>query len=179
MLDNALINLIATSLEAASAAFGWNYIVVQKDEPTQQGIPTDPTIFFEKLFDTSRHFPMEKYSVNAFDATKLDDTEVQLVETVFQVSALVIQDPNNLSLPTASDVANALRGFLISRNNADGWRAQGVGTLPPSQVRNPYIQDDRNRNEAFPSFDISLTHSRANVAVIGTFTNVTGDPIGV
>jgi hypothetical protein len=119
MLDNALINLLATSLEAASAAFEWNYIVVQKDEPTQQGIPTDPTIFFEKLFDTSRHFPMETYSVNALDATKLDDTEVQLVETVFQVSALVIQDPNNLSLPTASDVVNALRGFLISRNNAD------------------------------------------------------------
>src|ERR1700676_1394800 len=94
MLDNDLINLVATQLEAASAAAGWNYIVLQKDQPTQQGIPTAPTVFFEKLFDNNHGWPMDSNVYQPVPNNFLE-TETQMVNTTFQISALVIQDPTN------------------------------------------------------------------------------------
>jgi len=52
MDDNQLIAELATKLDAAIVMFGWSFIVIQKNDPNQQGIPSSGTaVFFEKLFD--------------------------------------------------------------------------------------------------------------------------------
>lgn len=179
MKDNDLINLIATQLEAGSAALGFNYVVLQKEQPTQQGIPTAPTIFFEKLFDNAFGYAKADYTDNATNAYLMDETETQMMESTFQISALVPQNPADLTIPTASDVANAMRGFMTSRATVRLWNSVDVSVLRVSQVRNPYIEDDRHRFEATPSFDIIVTHSRTNVGQVGKITTVTGNDLQV
>jgi hypothetical protein len=174
MLDNALINLIATQLEAASAQAGWSYPVIQKNQPTQEGIPTGPTIFFEKLFDMAYGWPEVSYEAYDPGTNTFQQTEKQWTETTFQVSALVIQDPTNLSLPTASDVVNYMKLFTNSRASIRTLKAQGVSMLRITAVRNPYFRDERHTFEANPNFDVVLQHQRIIVNRIGATDTVVG-----
>jgi hypothetical protein len=173
MNDNALIDLFATQLEAASAAAGWNYGVVQKDQPTQQGIDTAPTIYFEKLFDKGYGWPAlcRQHVAPVPPATQgvFQTYEKQWTETTFQVSALVIQDPNDLTIPTASDVVNFLKLYVNSRPVRYLLKPQGVTLLRIVDIRNPYFEDDRDMFEATPSFDVVVQHMRTfNYSVPGT-----------
>lgn len=174
MNDNALINVLATQLEAASASAGWNYPVIQKNQPTQEGIPTAPTIFFEKLFDDEYGFPMVSYPTYNQPTNTFTQQEDQWTETHFQVSALVIQDVNNLSLPTASDVVNYLKQYINSRACLAQLKAAGVGILRVTSVRNPYFKDDREIYEANPNFDVVLQHKRTLLASVGASNKVVG-----
>ncbi len=184
MLDNDLINLFATRLEAVAASGSWKdangnlYGVSQKEQPTQQGVTTVPQIFFEKLFDNGYGFPEVTH---VFDDVNqiMTEVETQLTETTFQVSALVIQDPTDLTIPTASDVVNFCRGFLMARETIRAWKSVGVSILRVITVRNPYFEDDRHRNEATPSFDIVVTHNRVINNVINFAAEMIGEPIPV
>lgn len=184
MLDNALIDLLATRLEAAASAGGWKdstgaaYGVSQKQQPTQQGIPTDPQIFFEKLFDVGFGFPQVQHVYDS-ETDTMAEVETQLTETTFQISALVRQDPTDLSIPTASDVANFVRGFMLARATIRAWKAQGVSVLRVTTVRNDYLEDDRHQNEATPSFDLVLTHSRVINNAINFAAEMDGEPVQV
>lgn len=183
MLDLALIDLFATQLEAASAFGAWldstgnPYGVSQKEQPTQQGVTTDPQIFFEKLYDVPFGYPEVSHSINNTDPNnpQMVETELQLVETTFQVSALVIQEPSDLTIPTASDVVNLIRSFLISRQTIRLWAKQGVSLLRVTQVRNSYFEDDRHRNEASPNFDIVLTHNRTISQNVNSVSEMDGE----
>jgi hypothetical protein len=184
MLDNDLINLLATRLEAATAQAGWldstgaTYGVSQKQQPTQQGVTTVPQVFFEKLFDIAFGYPEV---TNAWDdvAQTLTEVETQLTETTFQISAMVIQNPADLTMPTTSDVVNFVRSFLVARQTIRLWQPQGVSILRVSQIRNPYIEDDRHRNEATTNFDIVVTHSRVLNNPVNYATEMDGGLIPV
>lgn len=180
MLDNDLIELLATRMELASATAGWNFPVVQKEQPTQQGIPTEPTIFLEKLFDNLYGFAARSNDI----VTETDDfgpfpqmreTDKQLIETAFQISAWVIQDPTNTNLPTASDVVNYVSMFLRHRETIRAWAPLNVNLLRVTQIRNPYTEDDRHRNEATPSLDLILTHDRTLTLDVSSADTVVGD----
>lgn len=177
MNDNALINLLATQLEAASASAGWNYVVIQKDQPTQEGAPTAPTIFFEKLFDVGYGFPMVTYPSYSAVTNTFTQQEDQWTETHFQVSALVIQDPANLSLPTASDVVNYMKQYINGRACLAQLKASGVGILRVVDIRNPYFKDDREVYEANPNFDVILQHKRTITATVGASNQVIGQTV--
>jgi hypothetical protein len=157
--DLELIDLLATKLEQASAAAGWNYAVIQTSGPTQQGIPDAPIIMFQKLFDEPRGWP-KSTSVYEPVADQFTTKSLQEYQTTFQISALVIQVPDDLTLPTASDVANYMYNALHSRSTVSAFMKVGVNVMRAPQIGNAYFEDDRSRFEARPSFDIILTHSR-------------------
>jgi hypothetical protein len=157
MTDNELISLLAGQMDAAVAAGGWPYLTIQKYQPTQQGIPSQPAVFFEKLFDHPYGSPCNYLTLNS-DQMAFSETSVQVYESLFQISTLVIQDPEKLWLPTASDVANYIKMYLATPTSRAVFMAQNVGVLRVTSVRNPYFEDDRHRFEAHPSFDINLTY---------------------
>jgi hypothetical protein len=177
MLDNALIDLFATQLEAASAQAGWNYVVLQKDQPTQEGIPTAPTIFFEKLFDHAYGWPEVTYDQYDPATNTFVQTESQWTETTFQVSALVPQDPTNLSLPTAADVVNYMKLFINSRRTIATLIGQGVSSLRVGEIRNPYFRDERHLFEANANFDVVLQHKRTITFSVGATNVVVGKTV--
>lgn len=160
MLDNELLALVTTQLQAAITMGGWDIglTVMQKGQPTQEGIPSNPTIFFEKLFDEEIGWAQVREQLGT---TAFTSTEQQFVATHIQVSALVIQDPMDTSRPTASDVANYMRQYMSSRYFRSILKPYGANTFKINEVRNPFFEDDRHRMEAFPSFDVAITHNRA------------------
>lgn len=99
-------------------------------------------------------------------------TEIQQYASLFQMTALATQDPANPNQLTASDIANFGRYVMQSAQTIQALEAQGVGVLRVDQVRNPYFSDDRERYEASPSFDFTLTHKQIVITSIPIVTEV-------
>jgi hypothetical protein len=99
-------------------------------------------------------------------------TELQYFETIFQMSALVLQEPKYPALPTASDLVNEVASIMQSDNTRVILNASGVGILRVSEVLNPYFVDDRDNFEASPSFDFTLVYENTRLSttpIINTF----------
>lgn len=167
MFDNQLIALVRQIiLDQEVDANIPGTPVKQAFQPTQQGVNTGPTSYFYKIGDKRIGLPQRS------DVWRPDDpnnpqgdglmihTEIQEYQTTFQISVLSTQDPTNISQLTASDIVNLVCYIMQSQKTVIALAAAGVGILNVSDVRNPYFLDDRQRNEANPSFDFILTHKQ-------------------
>lgn len=97
-------------------------------------------------------------------------TETQQKASLFQCVALATQDPANTNQLTASDIANLGCYVMQSAQTISALEAQGCGVLRIPEVRNPYFTDDRERYEASPSFDFTLTHNQQIITSIPVVT---------
>lgn len=84
----------------------------------------------------------------------------QVYETTFQFSALSTQDPANPNQLTASDIMNYVAFIMQNPDTTAQLQGNSVGVLKVGQVRNPYFTDDRQRYEASPNFEMTLTHNQ-------------------
>lgn len=163
MLDNDLFALIRTIINANATVAGIPGLTVKQSfQPTQQGVDTNPASYLFKIGDHRLGFPQRK---DVWDAmtSQMIHTTLQQYETTFQISALATQNPSTPAAYTASDILNAVAYILQSDAAVDAFEAAGVGILRVADVRNPYFSDDRQRNEADPSFDFTLTHKQVIV----------------
>src|SRR5258708_7073189 len=104
MLDNSLFATIKAILDAGLAMRGLTDVtMIQSYQPVDQGVPEGRTLFLQKLFDTEYGFPGEDSEWNGVDTE--NTTELQYVESTFQLDALAIQDPAIVDQLTASDLA--------------------------------------------------------------------------
>lgn len=173
MLDNQLIALvIQVVLEGESTAGIPGTPLKQAFQPTLQGVNTQPTAYLHKVGDRRVGFVFRSDVWDA-DAGQMVHTEQQVYETTFQVSALATQDPKTPAQYTASDVLNLLASILQSSAAIEAFEAEGVGIERISEVRNPYFMDDRQRYEACPSLDFTLSHSQ----IIATTTPVVTETV--
>lgn len=166
MIDNQLIAAMIVVLDAQLATWartvGCEPVeVLQKEQPTKQGTPTAPTLFIEKLFDHRYGFTAVSYEDVVVVPDLMVENESQKYLTSFQISARALQDPRNLASITASDLANVACSMLQSRYALNAFGVNEIEVLRVSEVRNGYITDDQDRQEASPSFDIVLGYSRA------------------
>ena len=159
MTDNELIDHVATQLEAAVASGAWDYLVIQKSGPDKEGIPTGPAVFFQKIGDHRYGHQMVKHALILED-NEFNEKNIQIYETTFQISAMAIQKPEDITLPTASDVANHICMFMQSRTTIAALGKVDISVLRVTAVRNPYIVDDHIRFEAQPNFDLIVYSKR-------------------
>ncbi len=178
MLDNQLITLLSTQIDAALANAGWPYIVSQKVQPEQEGVPTTPTVFFQKLDDHEYGQQSSEFTYRPSPGD-FEAKEMQVVVTMFQVTSLVIQNPSDLSIPTASDVLQQIKMYLQHRITMATMRAAGASLIRITDIRNPYFVDDKMRYEAHPSFDVHLQHERSVSRSIPAATSVIGAPSAI
>lgn len=180
MTDNELIALAISTLEPlVQDKFGSNVVMLQKDQPTQQGVPSEPTVYIEKLFDKRYGFTREDLDLSGGGVipppppgADIPADYVQVIETTFQFSAFVLQDPSDLSIPTASDLVNYVAQLLSVRAILQTLREGGAMVMRSMQVRNPYYTDDRERFEASPSFDVVFQHERDISLTVPSITGV-------
>lgn len=164
MTDNGLIQLFLPIIKMGLIADGYlNVVTQQSNQPTMQGINTAPTIFFYKIGDHRYGF-VGRYDKWNNITSKMDYREIQVYETTFQVSALVLQTPLNTNTYTASDLVNEVSSILQSSSTIETLMAQDVGILRISEIANPYFFDDRDNFEASPSFDFTLTYNQTRVS---------------
>lgn len=181
--DNQLIAKILSilntgfALQAANQVPGYTqaFPVLQKNQPTKEGIPTGPALFLEKLFDRRHGFAKPEYRLNV-DSTFLNEWENQVYVSTFQLSARSMQFPD-VYIPTASDLLSTAAGFLQSVATVDALQAEGVGAFRVvSNLSNGYLPDDQDRPEASPSLDIVVTYTRVTlVAAVPVVSKITGN----
>lgn len=173
MLDNEIIAaLIATVYaEATTAGLPATLVVKQANQPTQQGAPTAPAVFISKI--SHKRYGWGGVQ-NRFDATlsqQVQETN-QYYETLYQFSALVTQDPADVTALTASDVLDAVAGIFNGDTGRAALRAAGMGVLRVTDVRNPYFIDDKGHFAASPSFDLVVTHRSVKVSAVDAVTTI-------
>lgn len=167
MTDMQLFTAVLAVLDAAIAAdaslSALGLVAARNYQPRQQGANSAPTLYFVKLFDHRYGWTQKKDVYNA-GSGEFDHTEGQQYEVTLQFMANVPQDPSNPSRLSESDVLSAACAIMQSDSTIFALRAQGIGVQRVTDVRNPYIVDDRDRFAAMPSFDVVLTHNRTQVS---------------
>lgn len=138
-------------------------------QQTQQGATSGPYVYFVKVGDHRYGHP-QRADVWDSVALAMRHTEKQTYETTYQLSAWIPQDSADVISLTESDILNIVSGIMQSDAILTAFRAKGAGILRVTDVRNPYIVDDRDRFEAVPSFDVVLTHKRDTVAMLPAVT---------
>lgn len=155
------ISLLLPAMTANASTTGVK--LARNFQPKQAGAASDAYVYFVKIGDKRYGHP-ERLDVYNSQTSTFDHTELQVYESTYQFSAWVPQDPTNTNQLTESDILNTVSGIIQSDAMLDAFRAAGVGILRVTDIRNPYIVDDRDQFEAVPSFDLVLTHKRTIVA---------------
>jgi hypothetical protein len=154
--DNQIIQIFLPIIQNGLISDGFlNVTVKQSNQPTQQGIPTTPVVFFFKVHNKRFGYlgRYDKWVVN-----QMHHNEIQYMEITFQVSSLVLQYPITPNQYTASDLVNEVASIMQSDNTRYILNNSGIGILRVQDVLNPYFVDDRDQFEASPSFDFTLVY---------------------
>jgi len=160
MLDKALFALLISAMNADLVARSLtNVAVKQRYQPTRQGVESGPAIYIFKVSDHRYGYPAK---IEEWDRDNeiMVHKEKQIYETVFQVSALVRQQPQDVTGFTASDLVNTAAQIVQGDTFIAALRAGGVGMERAQEIRNPYFSDDFDQFEADPSFDFTVTHEQ-------------------
>jgi len=179
MRDNELIQIFLPIIKAGLIDRGYpEVLTVASNQPTQQGIDTEPTAYFFKVMDHRYGWVSKNYVWNELIG-EMVHTEVQFYETSFQISALVLQDPATPNQYTAADLVNEIASILQSDDTIETLYNSGVGILRISDITNGYFVDDRDNFEASPSFDFILTHRQTRTSIANALTSfeVALDPV--
>jgi hypothetical protein len=169
MKDNEIFRIILPIISTGLTALGYSNVTVQQgDQPTQQGVPSNPVVTVTKIGNHRYGFRSWKDSWNGISSS-MDETSVQKDEVTFQVNGLVTQNPSDTTIPTASDLVNSVAQVLSSRNVVKQLVNADLAILRITDVRNPYFIDDRQRFEASPSFDFTLENEFSDEMSIDSF----------
>ena len=134
-------------------------------QPRMHGASNAPYVYFFKIGEHRHGSPLRKEVWNATNEA-FDHIETQICEDTYQFSAWIPQDPANVTALTESDILSTVAGIMQSDVILAAFRAQGVGVMRITDVRNPYIVDDRDQFAAKPNFDVAVTHSRTKVSTV-------------
>lgn len=172
MLDWQLYKLIKSVVNAQlSFAKIPGITLDQSYQPVRQGVENKASAYVTKLYDVRFGSPENSY---IWDAEKNIETKTmtQVMLSTFQITALNIPHPANSTQYTASDIANLISATLQSDIAVEMFTKEGVGILNITEIRNPYFLDDKDRWEASPSFDFTLTHKQILSGTAPTITDV-------
>lgn len=161
--DNSLIQLFLPIIQNQLVLDGFTDVnVKQSNQPTMQGINNNPTVYFFKLANKRYGF-LGRYDKWDADLSRMVHHENQYYESTWQVSALVLQYPTDINLPTASDLVNDVASIMQSDNTRSILNQSGVGILRVTDVSNPYFFDDKDNFEASPNFDFTLVYENTRI----------------
>lgn len=173
MTENELIANLFTVINAGLASRGISVGMEQSYQPTQQGTPSTPCIYLHKISDSEYGFPGKN---NTYDKTNLVmvHTETQILETTFQVNATAAQDPSNITQLTSGDYVKAVARILGSDAAVVALQTLGIGIYRIQKITNTYFRDEREQNEASPSFDFTVTYATTETTIIQSTTVIAG-----
>lgn len=163
MNDNQVIQILYSVLREGLDRYGFPLVALkQSNQPAQQGVNRLPTIYFFKVSDKRYGFLKSEDKWDRVTQV-MSHIESQTYESIFQLSALSIQDPEEINSVTASDLVSYAASILQSDLVVQALLARKIGILRITDIRNPYFKDDRDQFEASPSFDFTLVYDRTRV----------------
>ena len=175
--DNQLIQLFLPIIKAGLLADGFNNVTVkQSNQPTMQGINTNPTVYFFKL-NNKRYGYLGRDDV--WNGSQIVHTETQYIESTWQMQALVLQNPATPNQYTASDLVNEVASIMQSDSTRTILNNNGIGILRVGDLINPYFVDDHDNFEASPSFDFVLIYQNTRTSINPIITTFTTDIVPI
>lgn len=175
--DADLIILLRGVLASGMSLRGWSFPVVQRSQPTQQGIPTETTVYFQKMYDNHYGTAGTSTLVNNPSVGKSTEVNTQKMETTFQISVLTILLPSMdvNTQPTASDISNYLATVMQRRDTIRELIKHNVNVLKFKKIGNDYFEDDRHRHEAWPVFEVVLAWEQVTSYVVDNTDKIVGN----
>lgn len=159
MTENELKTLIRRTLLDGLRRQGRADIpVIDGHQPTGQGREAR-AIYFFALGEPRYGWQYRKHRFDPASGQQIL-TETQPVRSTFQVGGFIeanLLDPARL---TALDLTHLAAMLLGSGPAISAFRRAGVGLERITGIRTPFFENDQGRNEAAPSFDITLSHKR-------------------
>jgi hypothetical protein len=181
MNENALGTIIKAALDTGFASLSEVVTPLTvlpntkiRHQPTSQGLPTPPTIYWTAVSDEFFGFLKRTDSYDAVNEVMVH-TEEQPVITTIQFNCTLIQDPANPNQLTAKDYLNYAKSILQSDVTRLALAAENVQVLRVKTGRQVYWTDDKRRMEADPSFDLEFAHT--DVITTSTPSTTTLAPI--
>jgi hypothetical protein len=133
--------------------------VRQGYQPQRQSTPLTPSLSFFKLMDY-RYGYNRRESRFDLDEQKMINVEKQVMETTFQITALVKRNTEDTEQMTAPDLVNEAAMILSSEASLELFRAEKIGITRITDVKNTFFLDDKDQNEPSPSFDVTFTYTK-------------------
>lgn len=156
MTERELVALLAGVLEAEGVRRGLPFAVVRDFQPTRQGRDlTQPVVYIHAVASAQRGWETKSYSNPEDRAGEVDQHRREVWHTLFQFSARGL--PRSTQ---AIDVLTVARGAFASDNARTAFRAAGVLPLAPGSIRQVWLTNEAAEQEAHPSFDVLVGHSR-------------------
>lgn len=156
MTSNEAFALILSTLSTLMSQQGYAISVQASYQPTQQGTQNGPFIAVNYISSRRYGYPQVTEKINAETGT-IDRVESYWLEEVFQIGAYAIPSPTDIASPTAYTYAARAAAVLQSQQARNILLKQGVGFIRISEIRMPFFEDERGRNELTPSFDFTVS----------------------
>lgn len=176
MLDNQLFALLRQWLLVEAPKRGATIPRLQlRYQPTQQGRSNERTVYMHTI---SYRRVGQRTVAQKWDGTTLVRTETQSMETTMQFS---ITQPTELDddALTHGDVLNIVAASLQGDDAIKWFKGYGMSVLRVTDVRHPWFNNDRDQNEATPSFDIVCKHNNVYVDGQPVVTNFNFEVVAV
>jgi hypothetical protein len=164
MTQNDLFTLIRTTVTAGLTRFGVTGFEVQRSyQWIKQGAPFSNAVFFFPITDHRVGSPKQS---SKWGGTQMQDTQKQIIESTFQVFARVNMGANGATVsPTASDVTHLVADVFMSDLVIMQLQAQNVGVLRVTDVVNTFEDNDKDRHEQVPFFEITLSYTNTRESI--------------
>jgi len=168
--DNTLIQTFLPIINSNLITDGYTTVSVkQANQPTMQGINTNPTVYFYKVHSNRYGFLGRNDAWDSVSSTMIH-SESQYFESTWQFQALYLQNPSTPDQFTASDLIQEISDILQSDSTRTTLNNSNIGILRITDIVNPYFVDDRDNYEAIPSFDIVFQYQNIRTSVDPSFT---------
>jgi hypothetical protein len=153
--------LVRSSLITLLAAQGYgDWHVTAEYQPTPQGREAGPVLYFFELPENLYGWQGRKAIYDRTTGVMLRK-EVQMYRSGFQVQGLYETPPDAVTGPTAATITRVAAMLINSQGFRKLLRAQGVFMERVTDIRKPYMRNDRDHFEQVPSFDFTCTHERS------------------
>ncbi len=155
-----LISALQTAVTTPSLQ---GVLINRSYEPRQRSENRQDSVYIHKVSSRRYGFQGEKF---------LPDTE-ELVETwilesVYQISSNVEENPADVNERTAFDIADSMAAFFNSRATRRTLNQAGLNILRITDIRTPYFKNEQDRFEASPSFDFTISYNQTNTIEVPT-----------
>lgn len=158
MTDAEFDTLFTAQLSAALSAAGVSNASAKRGfQPRQVGPNSAPTLYFHIINGRRYGWPKRVYTPSV-TAGMMRQRYEQVQEVTVQVTGYADTTPS--AVWTSGDLVDLAAAWCQSDAFLAACRQAGCSPLRISEIRRPYITDERDQNVMAPSFDIIMTHNR-------------------
>ena len=173
MLDNEVYKILVKTVKVGLTDRGVpNVLVRQSYQPTQQSVKTERCIFLHKLPS-----PQGSYGIEYNESG--ERRQITYATSVYQVSALSLQNPAEINSLTAYDLITKVSDHLQDYDTIRDFQSKGIPLMRITNINVESFQNNYDQFELSPFFTLTLQNNRSYTKAVPQVDRVTGLGIGV